>query len=81
MNEYTKKTRYELINICKEQKIKGYSNLKKNQIIKILEKNCVFEMEIEEIKKKDELDKFYTIPTCSKKCIDKICELYEINGR
>jgi len=24
------------------------------------------------------LDKFYTIPTCSKKCIDKICELYDI---
>ena len=21
------------------------------------------------------IDKFYTIPTCSKKCIDKICEL------
>ena len=25
------------------------------------------------------LDKFYTIPTCSKKCIDKICELYDIS--
>jgi hypothetical protein len=24
------------------------------------------------------LDKFYTIPTCSAKCIDKICELYDI---
>ena len=24
------------------------------------------------------LDKFYTLPTCSKKCIDKICELYDI---
>jgi hypothetical protein len=24
------------------------------------------------------LDKFYTIPTCSKKCIDKISELYDI---
>jgi hypothetical protein len=24
------------------------------------------------------LDKFYTIPSCSKKCIDKICELYDI---
>jgi len=24
------------------------------------------------------LDKFYTIPTYSKKCIDKICELYDI---
>lgn len=24
------------------------------------------------------LDKFYTIPSCSKKCIDKICEIYDI---
>ena len=24
------------------------------------------------------LDKFYTLPTCSKKCIDKVCELYDI---
>jgi len=24
------------------------------------------------------LDKFYTIPSCSKKCIDKVCELYDI---
>ena len=24
------------------------------------------------------LDKFYTKPTCSKKCIDKLCELYDI---
>jgi hypothetical protein len=26
----------------------------------------------------ERLDKFYTIPTCSKKCIDKISELYDI---
>lgn len=25
------------------------------------------------------LDKFYTLPACSKKCIDKICELYDIS--
>jgi hypothetical protein len=24
------------------------------------------------------LDKFYTIPACSKRCIDKVCELYDI---
>lgn len=24
------------------------------------------------------LDKFYTIPTCSKKCINKVCEMYDI---
>ena len=24
------------------------------------------------------IDKFYTIPQCSKKCIDKVCEMYDI---
>ena len=30
--------------------------------------------------RKEGLDKFYTLPECSKKCIDKICELYDIAG-
>ena len=33
---YVKKTREELIAICKERKIKGYSRLKKDEIIKLL---------------------------------------------
>ena len=36
MDAYTKKTRNELITICKERKIKGYSSLKKDEIIKLL---------------------------------------------
>ena len=36
MDAYTKKTRDELITICKERKIKGYSSLKKDEIIKLL---------------------------------------------
>lgn len=38
-------------------------------------------MQKEEIKiiREEGLDKFYTIPICSKKCIDKICELYNIS--
>jgi hypothetical protein len=28
--------------------------------------------------RKEGLDKFYTLPECSKKCIDKTCELYYI---
>jgi ribosome-binding ATPase YchF (GTP1/OBG family) len=40
-------------------------------------------MDIEIIKgthkvRKEGLDKFYTLPECSKKCIDKTCELYDI---
>jgi DNA (cytosine-5)-methyltransferase 1 len=36
MDSYTKKTRVELIEICKERKIKGYSNMKKEKIIQLL---------------------------------------------
>lgn len=36
MNDYSKKTREQLISICKERKIKGYSNKKKDAIIKLL---------------------------------------------
>jgi DNA (cytosine-5)-methyltransferase 1 len=36
MNNYTNKTCAELIAICKERKIKGYSRMKKNELIKIL---------------------------------------------
>lgn len=30
--------------------------------------------------RKEGLDKFYTLHECSKKCIDKVCELYDIAG-
>ena len=57
----------------------------KNYYTKHLTKkiSCDFEIKIEQVSDikniRDEgLDKFYTIPTCSKKCIDKICELYDI---
>jgi hypothetical protein len=36
MTTYINKTRDELIIICKEQKIKGYSSLKKDELIKLL---------------------------------------------
>jgi DNA (cytosine-5)-methyltransferase 1 len=37
MDVYSKKTREELISICKEKSIKGYSGKKKDEIIKLLE--------------------------------------------
>lgn len=37
MDTYTNKTRDELIAICKERKIKGYSSMKKNEIIQLLQ--------------------------------------------
>lgn len=36
MESYTKKTRDELIAICKERKIKGYSSMKKDELIKLI---------------------------------------------
>ena len=36
MDTFAKKTREELIAICKEQKIKGYSSMKKREIIQLL---------------------------------------------
>jgi len=53
--------------------------LKNNEIV--YDEKCNTEepqqTEIKIVREKG-LDKFYTIPTCSKKCIDKICELYDI---
>ena len=37
MDIYTNKTRNELISICKEKKIIGYSSMKKNEIIQLLQ--------------------------------------------
>jgi DNA (cytosine-5)-methyltransferase 1 len=36
MNNYKEKTRIQLISICKEKRIKGYSTMKKDDIIKLL---------------------------------------------
>lgn len=36
MDSYLKKTRNELISICKDRQLKGYSSLKKNEIIQLL---------------------------------------------
>jgi len=83
----SKQTVNDLINLCKEKGISGYSNKRKNELLKLLNS-----IEITESPKKDKnknkdvkstreegLDKFYTIPTCSKKCIDKVFSLYDIS--
>ena len=41
MDTYINKTRNELNAICKEQKIKGYSHLNKDELIKLLKKNTL----------------------------------------
>lgn len=56
------KNDYKLINTKNDYKYNTVEQLKKE--VKIIHEK--------------KLDKFYTIPSCSKKCIDKICELYDI---
>ena len=70
---YNEKNRKELIQLCKDKKIKGYSSKTKDDLIKLL-KEPVEPVEIEEDVK---LDKFYTIPTISKKCLCALGGLYD----
>jgi site-specific DNA-methyltransferase (adenine-specific) len=50
MEEYTKNTKKELIALCKEKKIKGYTNKNKNELIQIiLEKGSTIEQEQEQV--------------------------------
>ena len=51
----------------------SYTKHNKNPCVKVTE----IPKEVKTIREEG-LDKFYTLPTCSKKCIDKICQLYDI---
>lgn len=59
-----------------EEMIEKVVSKKLNELIKT-ENDAKCNIEVKTIREEG-LDKFYTIPTCSKKCIDKICELYDI---
>jgi site-specific DNA-methyltransferase (adenine-specific) len=57
--DYTKKTSKELKAICKEQKIKGYSNLNKDELLKVLKveiKECKTDVIRQDIIQGDALD-------------------------
>jgi DNA (cytosine-5)-methyltransferase 1 len=66
--ELSNKTKDELIKLCKENKIKGYSAKKKEDIIKLLQDNLI------ECPKEDKLDNIiiedtdYTVPTFIEVC-------------
>jgi DNA (cytosine-5)-methyltransferase 1 len=49
MDAFEKKTRDELILICKERKIKGYSSLKKNEILQLLQPHTMTEPTVSEM--------------------------------
>jgi len=85
--DYSKKTCKELIEICKEKKIKGYSGKKKDEIIKLLNNLTPEEVPdsvisngiTAEAVREAGLDKFYTLPEISKKCLDSISSRYDWN--
>lgn len=56
--DYSKKTCKELMALCKEKGIRGYNGKKKDEIIHLLQ-----------VKTETGLDKFYTIPEISEKCL------------
>ena len=69
------KNKTELIALCKEKNIKGYSGKTKDELIEIL---CQGEQE-ETLTGKfrtDEKEQFYTDPKVAKKCIDIVLNLY-----
>jgi len=69
-------SRDELIAICKEKNIKGYSGKNKQQLLELIQGG---ESTVEKLTGKfrtDEKDQFYTDENVAKKCIDIIVELY-----
>jgi hypothetical protein len=83
----------ELIELCKQYKIKKYSGKNKTELIELIQSNQSKKEDTlneesthsginsNELKAKEVrdngLDKFYTIPTYSKKCIDTVFSLYD----
>lgn len=68
------KNKSELIALCKEKNIKGYSGKTKDELIEIL---CGGEEETLTGKfRTDEKEQFYTDPKVAKKCIDIVLNLY-----
>ncbi len=100
--DYSQKTVKELITLCKEKKIKGYSGKKKAHLVKLLmnftnneinSQNTITKVPesmtatdaaiaviveaTTETVREEGLDKFYTIPTISEKCLASISSWYE----
>lgn len=83
MEDYSKKTRIELVELCKTHNIKKYSKLRKDEIILLLQQEGdIDKMRMIDLSEGTEtiretgLDKFYTIPSISEKCLTSIGSLY-----
>lgn len=67
------KTRKELIQLCKDKKLKGFSTKTKEELIKLLTTDTEPIVQLEPVV---QLDKFYTIPAVSEKCIETVGNFY-----
>lgn len=70
--DYSKKTRDELIAICKEKGIKGYTGKKRDIILELITKSKESSIQDTGKFRTNTKDQFYTNVDVAKKCIDKI---------
>lgn len=86
-SEFSKKSREELIDICKERKIRGYSGKNKSEIISLLSMTSAISTGLDNanvnspsqdtgIFRTNTKDQFYTRIDVAKKCIDTIIRMF-----
>ncbi len=73
--DYTKKTREELIAICKEKGIKGYSGKKREDILQLVNSHNTPQKQDTGKFRTNMKDQFYTNETVAKSCIQSITSL------
>lgn len=73
--DYSNKTREELIAICKEKSIKGYSGKKRDDILQLLNSHTTSQKQDTGKFRTNMKDQFYTDESVAKSCIKKITTL------
>jgi len=78
--DYSKKTREELIAICKEKSIKGYSGKKRDDILQLVNSHTNSQKQDTGKFRTNMKDQFYTNENVAKKCIQSIIDLLPITS-
>jgi len=73
--DYSKKTREELIAICKEKSIKGYSGKKRDDILELVNTHITSQKQDTGKFRTNMKDQFYTNENVAKSCIQRITSL------
>jgi hypothetical protein len=73
--DYSTKTRKDLIAICKEKSIKGYSGKKRGDILELLNKHAISQKQDTGKFRTNKKDQFYTNEAVAKACIQNIIRL------